>query len=376
MFLQRAFLAALISLSTFLVQSQIAPALKQEFDRAVSLQAQGKFEEAAAAYKIVIDKNPNYFDALANYGVVLSRLNRFEEASRSYERALALRPGLPELLYNIAVSYYRQGNFVKAADSFKDVLEKRPDIIQARQFYGLSLLETGRDEEATVQLELTLADKPHEVAVLYSLGLAYLHLNRSSVRDMIDQLSAIDVGVPLAHLLRGQMLIAQREFEKAVVELQSAQKLRSNLPKLNYSLGLAYQQLGQASEARVAFEKELETRPNDFPTLYFAALVSETAGDVEAAEKYLVRATKLAPESPDVLALKGRILFKKGKAAEAVEPLEKSVAAKPDDPDRRLVLARVYQQLGRKDDASREFAEVQKLKAKQLRDDREKLAKP
>ena len=65
-----------------------------------------------------------------------------------------------------------------------------------------------------------------------------------------------------------------------------------------------------------------------------------------------------------------------GKAADAVKPLEAAVAKTPDDPERRYWLARVYQQLGRKEDAAREFAEVQRLKAEQLKKDRANTPKP
>src|SRR5262249_4904635 len=65
-----------------------------------------------------------------------------------------------------------------------------------------------------------------------------------------------------------------------------------------------------------------------------------------------------------------------GKAAEAVKPLEFAAAKKPDDQDSRYTLARVYQQLGRRADAAREFAEGERLKSEQLQKDRAKTPKP
>ncbi len=72
----------------------------------------------------------------------------------------------------------------------------------------------------------------------------------------------------------------------------------------------------------------------------------------------------------------GKILFKQGQAAEAVKPLELAAAKKPTDHELRYTLARVYQQLGRKQEAAREFAEVQRLKAEQLKKDRANTPKP
>jgi Flp pilus assembly protein TadD len=56
--------------------------------------------------------------------------------------------------------------------------------------------------------------------------------------------------------------------------------------------------------------------------------------------------------------------------------LELAASKKPNDHELRYTLARVYQQLGRKEDAAREFAEVQRLKAEQLKKDRANTPRP
>jgi len=59
-----------------------------------------------------------------------------------------------------------------------------------------------------------------------------------------------------------------------------------------------------------------------------------------------------------------------------VKPLEAAVAKDPEDGEKRYQLARVYLQLGRREEAAREFAESQQLKARQLQRDRERIPKP
>ena len=54
--------------------------------------------------------------------------------------------------------------------------------------------------------------------------------------------------------------------------------------------------------------------------------------------------------------------------------LEQAIARQPDDSEARYLLARSYQKLGRKQDAAREFAAVERLKT-QARE-REKERKP
>ncbi|MFN0086533.1 MAG: tetratricopeptide repeat protein, partial [Blastocatellia bacterium] len=110
--------------------------------------------------------------------------------------------------------------------------------------------------------------------------------------------------------------------------------------------------------------------------LYQLAYALESDGDLTAARERVGQSLRLAPDSPESNALAGRILFKLGTPAEALKPLEFAAARRPADHELRFTLARVYQRLGRKDDAAREFAEVQRLKAEQLKKDRGNTPKP
>jgi Tfp pilus assembly protein PilF len=145
---------------------------------------------------------------------------------------------------------------------------------------------------------------------------------------------------------------------------------------LHYTLGLAYLQLNRNAEARQAFLEETRRTPRDVQTLVSLALIYEADADLPTAHKYVKAALQLDPQSSDANALLGKILMKQGREAEALPPLKRAVARDPKNPDNRYALARLYRQLGRAADANREFAEVQRLKAKQLEQDRKRTPKP
>ena len=348
----------------------------ERFNRAVELQRQGALKEAAAEYKALLDANPNYVEALANLGSVLSRLGRYEESVDAYEQALKLAPQLTPLLLNLGIAHHRAGQFEKAVEVFQRVLEKDPAALQALQLLGISLVELGRDNEALPHLERAAQISPGEPAVLYSLGLASLRLGRPDSDRIITKLVESSSGLPASHLLKGQVLVSQFEYERAVAELEIAASLSADLPRVQYSLGLALLKLGRNKEAIASFEKELARTPRDFSTLYYLAYLNEADGNLDAAMERLSVALRLDPQSHEGSALLGKILLKQNKPAAAVAPLEYAVKGDPDDPDKHYALARVYQQLGRSEDAAREFNEVQRLKAAQLKNDRARTPKP
>lgn len=346
------------------------------FNRGYELQQQDKLSEAAAEYRAALKLNPDYVEAQANLGVVLARLGNYEEAITAYESALRLAPQLTPILLNLGIAHFRANRFEKAAEIMEKFLSVRPDSLQARQLLGLSLVELGRDAEAIPQLEATLKSVPRDAAVLYALGLAYLRAGKPGLRSTLERLADFPAGLPALHLLQGQAMLGNQEYEQALEELNEAARLNRDLPRVHYSLGLAYLKLNRNREAIASFEEELRRKPQDFSTLYYLAFLQEAEGNLDAARQRLDVALKLEPQSTEANALLGKILVKQGRDAEALGPLERAVAKDPSDPIKRYLLARLYRQLGRQADANREFAEVQRLKAEQLKNDRARTPKP
>ncbi len=345
------------------------------FNRAVELQQQGKLNAAADEYRAALRLAPDYAEAQANLGAVLSRLGKYEEAVTAFETALKLNPQLTPIFFNLGIAHYRASQFGKAVEAFEKFLKVSPTVVQAGQLLGLSLVELGRNEEAVRQLEQTLRAAPEDAAVLYSLGLAYLRLNRPELPWAIEKLASLPAGAAAAHQLKGLTFFARFEFEKAIAELTEAQKLNAELPRLNYSFGLCYFKLGRNREAIAAFDNELKRKPQDITAMYYLASLHEAEAP-DLARRYLDEVLKADPQLPEANALLGKLLVRQNKPAEALKPLELAVTKDATDPEKRYLLARVYQQLGRKAEAAREFAEVQRLKAEKLKQDRANTPKP
>jgi len=352
-----------------------APA-EAAFNRAMELQQRNQWPEAADAWRKFLELEPEHAGAQANLGAVLARLGQYDEAVKSYDNALRLNPQLTPALFNLGVAHYRAGQFVKAAETLNRYLAAEPETWQARQMLGLALVELGRDEEAAPLLEAALKANPQDVSLLFGLGLVYLRLNRPEVKTMMDRLAATASGAPFAHLLKGQNYLADSDYQHAGEALEVAAKLSDDLPRLHFSLGVAYLRTGRNQEAIRAFERELKQLPRDYWTLYYLAFLHEAEGRLDAALEKARLALTLQPRSAEAGALLGKTLLKQGKAAEAVPPLEIAVAQNPNDSNLRFQLARAYQQSGRRQDAAREFAEAQRLKDQGIEKERKGATKP
>jgi tetratricopeptide (TPR) repeat protein len=277
------------------------------------------------------------------------------------------------VLLNVGIAHYRTSHFDKAVEALERFLAAAPGHLQATQLLGLSLLELGRDAEAIERLEQALSAPPDDTAVLYGLGMAYLRTRSSKLHSTIERLGAVAGGEATAHLLKGQVALATYQFERAAAELEEAAKMNAGLPRLDYSLGVSYVKLARYQDARGALAREVARAPRDFSTLYYLAFTLEALGDLAGARARLDAALAVEPESAEANTLLGTVLVKQGSNAEAAKAFEIAVRKDPEDGAKHFQLARVYQQLGRSEDAAREFAESERLKEKQLEQDRARM---
>jgi len=101
---------------------------ERKYQEALELQRNGLYNEAAAAYRNVIQLDPSFYKAYTNLGSVLLKNlkhtnedvdKRFSEAIESYLKALELKPDDAITLYNLGtIEYENFNNEEKAFDYF------------------------------------------------------------------------------------------------------------------------------------------------------------------------------------------------------------------------------------------------------------------
>ena len=195
--------------------------------------------------------------------------------------------------------------------------------------------------------------------------IAHLRTAPEAAQPIIERLKADARGQPLALLLQAQIQLEQFHFEQAVALLEEAGRAQADLPRLQGMRGLAYFKLGRTAEAIACFEHELQRAPQDFPVLYYLAAAHEKQNDLPAARRHIEAALAQQTQSAEALTLYSQVLSKQNQFAPALAALERVFAAQPDaanDAEKRYLRARLYQRLGRKQDAARELAAVQRLK--------------
>jgi tetratricopeptide (TPR) repeat protein len=144
----------------------------------------------------------------------------------------------------------------------------------------------------------------------------------------------------------GVILMAAEYPSAAEASLRNAQVLAPTNPRWPYYLGQFYAAQGDRTKASESYERALQLRATDLPTLVRLGETYLDGGRPEDAERIFTRALGLQPQSGAALAGLGRAVLARGDAARAVEYLERALAIEPEADSLHYPLAMAYRSLG------------------------------
>ncbi len=157
------------------------------------------------------------------------------------------------------------------------------------------------------------------------------------------------------HQLMGDLEAAKGDDGKAIEEYRAAIAVKSSLPNLHYSLGhLLWKDL-KVPEARAELNAELELNPHHPGALNDLGDTYLLEHQPDKALPYLVRALAADSVNPDIHRDLGTAYSELRDYQKAEEQFKVAVLADHDG-SVHYKLARVYQALGDKENAAREFA--------------------
>ena len=164
--------------------SQRDPAAMQR--HAESLLDKGRYEDAIAAFRAIIEIDPEYALAHAGTGDALFRMRRYEDALAALGRALALQPDLPaagSLHRLMGRSEQELGRPDQALPHYERALQIDPDDAQAIELLARLQFVRERYLESFALFQALVEFDPDNAGIHANLGAALYHLGR--VEDAI-----------------------------------------------------------------------------------------------------------------------------------------------------------------------------------------------
>ena len=364
--------------------------------------------EEQASQKAQSNANPQSFEKLAEQAQAAMDADHGPEAIRLYTRATILKPNWPEGWWHLGTLFFDAGRFYEARDAFAhfvSVERKQPGPGFA--MLGLSEFQLKDYPKALAALEhakkLGLGtDQAFINSVLFYDGMlnallgnpeialqrltlaaneiaaAHPEAPKDAVFADIKLLDAFGVAalripklpsdlgeaqVPLVRQAgRAQAFIALQDYVSAEPEFKQMLALYPNEPGVHYMYGV-FLLKEHPSLAIDEFRREIQISPTHAVARIQLALEFLRTADYDQSMKYVKEAVALAPQNFIAHVAYGRLWLALGKTDRAVQELRTAVKLAPGSPHAHLALSRALYKAGQKQEAAREQARFDRLKA-------------
>ena len=251
-----------------------------------------------------------------------------------------------------------------ALEEARQAVSRSPNSSTLNQLMGVALFKKGLNDEARTAFRRAIQLDPSVPQNYYNLALVDLSDKRDT--DAVPNLQAflrLDPENGEGHLLLGRALHNLNQTEPAIQEFKKALTLAPNLPLAHYHLGYAYQSQGDLTQALEEFRKETAVNPKFYDAYWLAGNIELGLRNLENAKTWFHDGIRIKPQGYQGHYGLGSVLLAQKQWAAAEKELKTALEVKPDQVESHYALARVYQQMGRKEDARIEFDVCAKLNA-------------
>jgi predicted O-linked N-acetylglucosamine transferase (SPINDLY family) len=168
--------------------------------RGQTLAAQGRLDEAIAAFQEALRLRRGYAEAHNNLGVALIRADRLDEAIDSFRQVVTLEPGYRDAYNSLSFVLHRQGRLDEAITVYRQAIAQWPGHPRAHYNFSILLQLAGNLDEAAANLRYSLSLDPGYAAAHNDLGNALLRMG--AVEEAVgcyDRAIALQPASPIWH---------------------------------------------------------------------------------------------------------------------------------------------------------------------------------
>lgn len=281
--------------------STVNPDIETMIAEGVAAIGQGRREDAEAAFRKVLAREPGNTDALRRLGVVVYMGGDFQEALSLLELAISLAPDDADAHNNLAAILIDQDEVTDAEAHLRRALALQPGDADINFNLGLILLKRGNHAEARPCFEAVTSVRPDDGDAHHNLGLALRHEKgraaaiaaEAAFRKAVEiDGKDCDSQIELAVLLREEGCLPQ-----ALEASEVAVEAHKDDGRVALTHGAILCELGRYTDAVRFFQRALSAESPDLRAHDYLGRALAASGDLDGAIRAFRRGLEQSPDN-------------------------------------------------------------------------------
>lgn len=333
---------------------------------ALALEQSGQSAEAEEAWHAILKAKPRNAEALAHIGLLEARQNHYDAAITYYRKALAIDPKFQGLETDLGLALFKTSRFRAAAQAFQSALHAAPGDQRLIILTGMAYYGAAKYAEAIPYLKRAAQNDPNSLSLRLTLAHSCLWAKQfPCVLATYKQILLLNAESAEADMLAGEAMDATGNVTGAIAQFRLAERANPKEPNVHFGLGYLLWTQKQYSEAQKEFQAELDNNPQHGKARAYFADTLVRQDDYARAEPELKKSIADEPMFALPYLDLGIIEAASGRNQDAIRAFKKAMALEPKDVDSHWRLARLYQSMGKREEARTEFARVTAMKRQQ-----------
>lgn len=344
----------------FKAAAELAPLRSPYRIRYANLKAaNGDTNSAKQLLEDISKKAPDYLPALLRRAELALAARDFQNCEQLLKSVLQRDKSNLEGMQITVQLHVAQGDLAGALAEAGREIREYPRVPQLH--YRKAVLDLANNDlpAAVSSLNKALDLEPIYPEAVLLLGQIYVRKgNLNPAITLLTTLLHHQPGFTPARILLATAYRSRGDLDKALKIYQDEARSSTNSAELLIAAGLVQRQLGRNGDARKSFEKALSKSPEFLGAMDQLIGLDLEERHFDAAKSLAGRAVQQYPKAPQPLLLLARVYLAETNLPESEAALLKAVGLAPDFQDARRMLARIYIDANRYEQALTRLQEV------------------
>ncbi len=326
--------------------------------------ATGDVDTSLGLARSAVQATPNNPDARLAMARALLAKGDLDGAEKELNALATAYPQAAAVQSELGMLYGRRNNQTAARKAFENARALDPANGQAT--LGLIALDLMAKQPAQAKslVDDVVNHNPSAAGLVLGARVYAATGDADGAERLLRQAIQKDANYLPAYVGLGQFYVARGRLDAALAEFQNVTRQNPRAVAAETMVGIIMQAQGNVEGARQEYEKTLSMDPEAAVAANnLAWILAEADTDLLRAEDLARTAVGKLPDNPSVNDTLGFVLLQNGRSADAIKPLEQSVAGDPSNALYHYHLGKAYLDAGQADKAKASLSRALALNA-------------